>query len=102
MTHPRSHQESEFDPQVLAMVRLPFVFVLRALLFGFWITLVTVTPIATTCLMAVTLLGSAVVLFFGGLLQLPQFHAAPILAVSATSLALAALLNGAIVLLRPH
>jgi len=102
MTHPRSHQEPDFDPRILEMARLPFVFVVRALAFGFWITLVTITPIATTCLMAFTLLGAAIVLFFGGLLHVPHFHAGPILAVSVLSLGLAAVLNGAIILLRPR
>ena len=102
MTHPRSQQESNFDPRILEMARLPFAFVFRALIFGFWITLVTITPIATTCLMAVTLLGAAIVLLFGALLRVPHFHAGPVLAVSVLSLCLAAVLNGAIVLLRPR
>jgi hypothetical protein len=83
-------------------LRAPPTFLLRALLFAIWIALLSVTPILTTCLMVVTLLGLAIVLFFDGLLQLPTFHAGPVLAISAISLGFAALLNCAVAVLRPR
>lgn len=66
---------------------------LRAIAFGLWVLLATLTPLLTTILVAVALLGGLLVLFFDALLHLQSFHAGPILAVSGAAMGLAALLN---------
>ena len=61
--------------------------------FALWVLLATIVPLLTTLLVALALVGGAIVLFFGGLLHVPAFQAGPILAISIGCLAAAALLN---------
>ena len=102
MDNHNSADGSDVEQRGILALRVSSTFLLHAFLFAIWIALMSVTPILTTCLMVVTLLGVAIVLFFDGLLQLPTFHAAPVLAISAVSLGFAALLNWAVALLRPR
>ena len=75
MDNHNSADGSDVEQRELLALRVTTTFLLRAFLFAIWIALVSVTPILTTCLMVVTLLGVAIVLFFDGLLQLPTFKA---------------------------
>jgi hypothetical protein len=102
MNNHNSAGGSDVEQRGFLALRVSSTFLLQSFLFAIWIALVSVTPILTTCLMVVTLLGVAIVLFFDALLQLPTFHAGPVLAISAICLSFAALLNWAVALLRPR
>ena len=85
-----------------ALLRLTFTTMLILLLGSVRLVLLALTPVLTFCLVATAFAGLAVVLLFGSLLHTPNFHALPILAISAVSLGLVMLLYKALDLLRPR
>ena len=89
-------------PSGRALLQLLFAAMLKLLLGSVRLVLLALTPVLTFCLVATVLAGLAVALLFGGLLHVPNFHALPILAISALSLGLVVLLYKALDLLRPR
>ena len=69
----------------LGLIRLATSFV--------WLLLVVVTPIMTTLLTAIALVGIGLVLFFGVLVNAPSFQTSTVLIITVASACAAALLN---------
>ena len=67
-----------------------------------WLLLTLVTPIATTVLVGVALIGLGLVAFFRGLLHISSFHTPTVLVVTALSALTAVLLNALVEWLRPR
>ena len=67
-----------------------------------WLLLIVVTPIMTTLMMAIALIGLGLVLFFGVLVNAPSFQTSTVLTITVASACAAALLNVFVDWLRPH
>ena len=67
-----------------------------------WLLLAVVTPIMTTLLTAIALVGIGLVLFFGVLVKAPSFQTSAVLIITAASVCAAALLNLFVEWLRPR